>query len=201
MSSFVNSLTFAGIAAAFSLYGLTSLVLHNRRQKRAWIEREMQRLEDARIAFLKSEATAEQLHLLEQERAGEEMAVQAAEAKRRKRDTGLWRRFMGATGLNKGDLGREEVVVGVGELRLAEGGHERLLEEGGTEFENQGEIADTGSAGVMQTIGNREGERNVIAHTGVKGGPLDVMAGNMAGALSPQGDRSWLSWLRGEGKP
>src|SRR2546423_14934299 len=97
-----------GIATVISLFALGSLVTHNRRQKRAWVEREMQRLTDAQTAFLRGEATPEQLHLLEQERAGEEMAKKAAEEERRKKEAGMEGRLEEIEGSSSGDKGREQ---------------------------------------------------------------------------------------------
>ncbi len=84
--------SYLGIATIISLYAVTDLVLHNRRQKRAWIDRELQRLQDARQAFLHGDPTPEQLHLLEQERAGDEMVERAKAAKERKKRESWWGR-------------------------------------------------------------------------------------------------------------
>ncbi|KAJ9651606.1 hypothetical protein H2198_009109 [Neophaeococcomyces mojaviensis] len=114
-------LGFSAVASIVAAYGLISLVSHNRTQKRAWIEREMGKLDEARAAFLEGRANAEQLHLLEQERAGEELQSKWQEEKKQKRWFGNVRdRFNVAFG--SGEKGAEGPSSG------ATGG-ERLLEE------------------------------------------------------------------------
>ena len=179
-----------------SLYGLGSLITHNRRQKRAWIEREMQRLTDARTAFLRGEATPEQLHLLEQERAGEEMAKKAAQEKRLRKENGMWGRLKGMVGISSGDMGQEKEPDG----QSIQGG-ERLLEEGWVD--DSSTTADrAGGGNVMQAVSDsgREGEQEVVARTGVRGGPLDVLAANVASAVIPKTHSDWMSWVRGADK-
>jgi hypothetical protein len=221
---------FTGIAACVSVYGLMSLITHNRRQKRAWIEREMQRLHDAQSAFLKGDATPEQLHLLEQERAGEEMTERAVAEKARKKEQGILGRArafigMGAAG---GEMGREDEVVEVRSRPGRQSG-ERILEEEWIEGEvrpqaqfsrNDSERAvASGIQGVgMDSKGRpvpmeravkeyearqvakgprRAGEEEVVARTGITGGPLDVLASNVTNAVTGNGNGDWLSWLRG----
>jgi len=99
-------LGFSAVATAFAAYGLVSLVSHNRTQKRAWIDREMGKLDDARAAFLEGRASAEQLHLLEQERAGEALKGKWDEEQKQKRWFGTFRdKFSRAFG--SGDKGSE----------------------------------------------------------------------------------------------
>jgi len=109
-------------------YGLVSLVSHNRTQKRAWIEREMDRLEGARAAFLKGEADAEQLHLLEQERAGEELTKRFQEEKKRKKDEGWFgsvRKMFAGSGDRGVDEGEKTLTERARELQRSEGAFER----------------------------------------------------------------------------
>ena len=153
----------------------------------------MQRLTDAQTAFLRGEATPEQLHLLEQERAGEEMAKKAAEEKQRKKEAGMWGRLKGIVGISSGDMGRENERP----AKPIQGG-ERLLEEGWVK--NDSTMADGVRGGnVMQAIraSRKEGDQEVVAQTGIRGGPLDVLAGNVAGVVTPKTHSDWLSWVRG----
>jgi hypothetical protein len=181
-----------GIATVISLYGLGSLITHNRRQKRAWIEREMQRLNDAQTAFLRGEATPEQLHLLEQERAGEEMAKKAAEQKRRKKEAGMWGRLKGVVGVSSGDMGREKEPPG----QAIQGG-ERLLEEGWVD-----DASRASSGSIIQAVpdSRREGKQDVVSRPRITGGPLDVLASNVAGVVTHKTYSDWMSWVRGSGK-
>lgn len=151
----------------------------------------MQRLTDAQTAFLRGEATPEQLHLLEQERAGEEMAKKAAEEKRRKKEAGMWGRLKGVVGFNSGDMGREKETP-----RQTVQGGERLFEEGWVD--DGSSTANTASSGsIIQAVqdSRREGKPDVVAQTGTTGGPLDVLASNVASANS-----DWMSWVRGSRK-
>jgi hypothetical protein len=156
----------------------------------------MQRLTDARTAFLRGEATPEQLHLLEQERAGEEMAKKAAMEKRRKKEAGMWGRLKEVVGISSGDMGREKEQPG----QSTQGG-ERLLEEGWVD-DAATTRADAGGGNVMQAVmdSRREGEKQVEARTGIRGGPLDVLASNVASAVTPKSRTDWLSWVRGRDK-
>jgi hypothetical protein len=156
----------------------------------------MQRLTDAQTAFLRGEATPEQLHLLEQERAGEEMAKKAAEEKRRKKEAGILVRLKGVVGVSSGDMGREKEGP-----RESVQGSGRLLEEGWVDDDST--TADRAGAGsMMQAIqdSRRQGEQKVVARTGIKGGPLDVLATNVASAVTQKTHSDWMSWVRGGDK-
>jgi hypothetical protein len=231
---------FAGIASCVAAFSLVSLVTHNRRQKRAWIEREMGRLDDARRAFLSGTATPEQLHLLEQERAGEEIVGKHVAEKKRRKEEGILgraRAFLGGQAA-VGDKGREE-DVGSSSRTVRQGG-ERILEEEWTttttsevrppqaqaqfsRSESERAVA-SGVQGVgldskgrpvpmdravkeyeqrqaaAQGSSNRTAaQKEVIAPTTtttIRGGPLDVMASNIAGTVTSNGSGDWLSWLR-----
>jgi hypothetical protein len=50
---------------------MSSLIVYNRRQRALWIDRELQRLLEAKQAYVAGTATQEQLELLEKEKAGE----------------------------------------------------------------------------------------------------------------------------------
>jgi hypothetical protein len=232
---------FAGIASCVAAFSLVSLVSHNRRQKRAWIEREMGRLDDARRAFLAGTATPEQLHLLEQERAGEEIVGKHVAEKKRRKEEGILgraRAFLGGQAA-VGDKGREE--DGVSSERVRQGG-ERILEEEwtttttsevrppqaqaqfsrseseravasgvqGVGLDSKGrpvpmdravkeyERRQAAAAAAAQGSSDRPvAQKEVIAPTTtIRGGPLDVMAGNIAGTVTSNGSGDWLSWLR-----
>ncbi|KAK5105283.1 hypothetical protein LTS08_001558 [Lithohypha guttulata] len=102
-------LGFSAVASVVAAYGLISLISHNRTQKRAWIEREMDRLEAARSAFLAGTADAEQLHLLEQERAGEELKQNYQKEKQRRKEEGYFTsvKNMFRSSAAAGDMGAE----------------------------------------------------------------------------------------------
>ncbi|KAK7900533.1 hypothetical protein LTR67_002815 [Exophiala xenobiotica] len=146
---------FAGVSVVVAAYGTTSLIAHNRRQKRAWIERELDRLDTARQAFLRGDATAEQLHLLEQERAGEEMEAARKREVERKKGESYWSKLKGVMSANaaKGQMGTEtEAEKQEREARRARrqqrGPLGGLAEEGSIEGEIQPVAAAVASSGV-----------------------------------------------------
>lgn len=125
-------LGFSFVASIFAVYGLVSLVSHNRTQKRAWIERELDKLEDARASFLSGTANAEQLHLLEQERAGEEIKKTYEREKQKRKEAGWFAsvRNLFRRGAASGDMGAEAA----GET-LAERG--KRIQQSGQRFEDE----------------------------------------------------------------
>lgn len=210
---------FAGVSVVVAAYGTTSLVAHNRRQKRAWIERELDRLDGARRAFLRGDASAEQLHLLEQERAGEEMTVARQRDAERKKSESYWSRAKGLVGLQaaSGEMGQEtQVERQEREARTAR--RQRPAGDGWIEGEVQAvAVAPSGIKGVgLDSRGRpvpeskveyvsrkvqderRSGEKEVVARTGITGGPLDLLADNVADAVtSSTQSRGWFSWFKG----
>ena len=195
------------IAGTLSIYSFISLSLHHRRQKRAWIERELQKLSDAQTAFLRGEATAEQLHILEQERAGDEMQMQREKEKQNKKANSLWtktkRMFYSIGGVKEeeslGEKARRGEFGVMDMVRQKETDANRLLTEG----DGQVEITHQNGQGLgvveMVEDHRRSGEKEVMARTelGQRGGMLDQLAENTASAASNSG-RSWFSWGRGK---
>jgi hypothetical protein len=217
---------FAGVATCVAGVSLISLVTHNRRQKRGWIEREMGRLHDAQTAFLAGVATPEQLHLLEQERAGEEIAARAVGEKERRKEAGILgraRAFIGGKAA-AGDLGLEEA-----DTMPARQGGESIREEVWIEREKRPQAqysrskSERAVASGVQGVGLDSKGRPVPMDRAVKeyeqqqeapnssrmvpkevnapppsirGGPLDVMASNIAGTVTSNVSGDWLSWLR-----
>ncbi|KAJ9636005.1 hypothetical protein H2204_005502 [Knufia peltigerae] len=216
---------FAGVTVVVAAYGTTSLIAHNRRQKRAWVERELDRLDAARQAFLRGEATAEQLHLLEQERAGEEMEAARKREVERKKGESYWSRLKGVMSANAaaGQMGTETEE----EKREREERRARRQRSASSSSADEtfveGEVrpvavTSTNVKGVgldakgrpvpldkMEYVktkvedGRRSGEKEVIARTGIRGGPLDQLAENVSQAVVTPSTQSqgWLSWLRG----
>jgi len=215
-------IAFTGVSTVVAVYGITSLVAHNRRQKRAWIEREMDRLGQAQQAFLRGDATAEQLHLLEQERAGEELALQHKRAVEAKKSESYWSRVKGLVGATaaKGEMGTETEQEKVARLaRSAARGRQSVRDDSYIEGEVQPvamAVAPSGIKGVgvdskgrpvpqdrVEYVASsqieeqrRSGDKEAVARTGVKGGELDVLAGNVAEAATG-GGKSWWNWVRG----
>ncbi|OJD23899.1 hypothetical protein ACJ73_04747 [Blastomyces percursus] len=75
-------ITASGLAAALTIYSATSLILYNRRQKQLWIDKELDKLLEAKKAYVAGNPTAEQLKLLEQEKQAEAEKRQKEELKK-----------------------------------------------------------------------------------------------------------------------
>ncbi|KAI9042244.1 cytochrome c oxidase assembly protein COX14 [Aspergillus affinis] len=74
-------ITASGVCGALTVYSLVSLTLYNRRQRALWIEKELQKLQDAKTARANGSATTEQLELLKNEEIGEIFKQKKEEAK------------------------------------------------------------------------------------------------------------------------
>jgi Cytochrome oxidase c assembly len=209
----IGLLGLAGVSAVVATYGLFGLVRHSRRQKRAFIEREMDRLYQAQQAFLRGEADAEQLHLLEQERAGDEMDFQRSRDKEKKKSEGIWAKTKGFIGMGAADseMGTETVEEArVREMRNR--GRDRVFQEAfvqgevkpaavekstieGVGFDAKGRPVPINK---MERVVRRGNEEEAAVMTGRAPGPLDATADNIADAVVPTKSNSgWLSWLRG----
>jgi len=72
----------SGIAGILTIYSMSSLIIYNRRQRALWIDLQLQRLLEAKQAYVAGIATQEQLELLENEKAGEEERRRKEELKK-----------------------------------------------------------------------------------------------------------------------
>jgi hypothetical protein len=213
----------AGISAVLGAYGLFGLVGHNRRQKRAFIDREFDRLHEAQQAFLRGEADAEQLHLLEQERAGEELKLQKEKEKVKAKSEGLWGRTKSWIGMGAaaGELGEETPEEArVREMRTR--GSSAMLQDKMSEGREvvvelrPVAVQQSGIDGVgldskgrpvpmnkTQKVTRLADEPAAVGDTAMRISPtgpgsLDVMANNMADSVAPsKSKQSWMSWIRG----
>lgn len=205
-------LALTGVSAVVAVYGMFSLISHSRRQKRAFIDSEMDRLRDAQRAFLRGEADAEQLHLLEQERAGEEMAAKWKQDRENQKTLGLWARAKSVftTRASKGDMGTETPEEA--ERREHRKSGSRILEEAWTQPDtkpvavSQSAVAGVGYDAkgrpvplnkvekIVKTVEkDRRAGEEVFQAAGARPGPLDELASNVAAASNP----SSSSWLGG----
>lgn len=201
----------AGLSTAVTVYGGFSLVAHTRREKRAFVERELDRLDEARRAFLRGDASAEQLHLLEQERAGQEMEAARMVAAERKKSESYWSRVKGMVGAQaaKGEMGEESAAEKEQrEARLARRQKSSSAADSWVEGEIQPvavPVAPSGIAGVGLDSKGRPVPVDRVEYVSQKskderptGGPLDVLADNAATKVTSSTEgRSWMGWLRG----
>ncbi len=186
---------------------MTDLVIHNRRQKRAWIDRELQRLQDAQQAFLRGDATPEQLHLLQQERAGDEIVEKAKREKERKKRESWWGKGKSLIGLGPKEqlTPAEEAKYGrvqsKADVEVLPG--ERLLEEERWKGDKNDVKSVTEAVRDMVEERRRTGESEIDRMPGTHGGSLDVLAGNVTDALKSKtdiGKTSWFDWGKGKGQ-
>jgi Cytochrome oxidase c assembly len=196
----------AALCSVTAIYGVLSLSAHTRTQKRAFVDRELNRLLEAQQAFLRGEANAEQLHLLEMERAGDDIEAQHQRQKELKKTDGVWAKVKGFAGIGAatGDMGPETPEEArVREMRHR--GRERVLEQAFVEGEiRPAAVQQTNIEGVgldskgrpvpltkMERVPVGERKRDQMAASADEvvsariPGPLDVLAGNIAGAVSP----------------
>jgi hypothetical protein len=221
----VGLIALTGLSAVVGAYGLVSLISHNRRQKRAWVENQMDRLHEAQKAFLRGDANAEQLHLLEQERAGDEMAAKFKAEKEQRKSEGIWSKVKGVVGAGAADgdkgeeteaektarqiqRGRKQQTLGEqieGEIRPSKDETEyvsAVVRPSGIEgvgLDSKGRpVPANKMERVVKKVGEerRKGEEALTTATGQKKGPLDEMADNISAAVTSQESRGWFSWGR-----
>ncbi|KAE8349249.1 cytochrome oxidase c assembly-domain-containing protein [Aspergillus coremiiformis] len=102
-------ITASGIGGVLTVYSLISMTLYNRRQRALWIEKELQRLQDAKTAFAGGRATEEQLELLRNERIGE-IYQQKKEEERAQRPWNKFKRYL-LEGLGSEEAGAKSGTV------------------------------------------------------------------------------------------
>lgn len=161
------------MAGILTIYSLTSLVIYNRRQKTLWVDRELQRLIDAKKAYVSNSATTEQLELLEKEKAAEE-------AHRKKEELKKQTYFYKAKETLFGGLSKDEGTDG-GEkgLGLAGVGGER---PGVLEAVNAKRMEDEAAAAAAAT------KKQMVTPPVEK---VDASGGN----TEPEAKKSWSSWI------
>jgi hypothetical protein len=215
---------FSGLAVCVTAYGTVSLIAHSRRQKRAWVERELDRLDEARKAFLRGDANAEQLHLLEQERAGQEMQEAKIRDVERKKAEGTWARIKGMVGgtLAKGEMGKETPQEKERRIARKLRGREEVWTEGeiqpassaaapgaivkeavrvtptdvpGVGIDSKGRPVPAGRVEYISRKIEDDPRTGARTSTVVAGGPLDVMASNAAGAVIGSPSGEGRGWL------
>ena len=185
----------------------------------------MDKLEGARAAFLKGTANAEQLHLLEQERAGEEIGRRNEENKRRTKEEG-WlggvKKLFRGSGARGADAQERTLVERAEELknserafveREAEG---RRFMQGGREVElRPAAVENSAVAGVgldergrpvplgkMEAVpvgtSTKKSDSPIIAEVQARrGGQLDALAENITSSAQSTGSTWWGSIFGG----
>ncbi|EAW11819.1 cytochrome c oxidase assembly protein COX14 [Aspergillus clavatus NRRL 1] len=167
-------ITASGICGALTIYSMVSLTLYNRRQRVLWVEKELQRLQDAKVAYASGSATQEQLEMIKNEEIGEIF-------KRKKEEEKAQKPWNKAKAYLFGGLKTDE-----------------LSSESTPKIEG----AADNKIGVLEALNAKaleDAKLNAPAHVPAppaQQGQLDVLAENVETAAK-QTTRSWTSWLTG----
>ncbi|RMJ23006.1 hypothetical protein PHISP_06120 [Aspergillus sp. HF37] len=161
----------SGACGVLTVYSMVSLTLYNRRQRLAWLDNELEKLQQARLAYANETATPEQLEVLRNEKIGEIMQ-QKKDAEKEQRPWNQAKRFLfGGMMSEEADQGRRV----------------------------EGEAAEAKPA-VLEAVTAKEGSNfkadGATAQQQQKPGQLDVLADNAESAVK-QNSRSWFSWFTG----
>lgn len=158
-----------GVCGVLTVYSMISLTLYNRRQRAVWLDNELEKLQQARLAFANDSATPEQMEILRNEKVGEIIREKrAAES-----ETKPWnraKRFL------------------FGGLKMDEG-------EGQGQTQGQGEGEKPSVLEAVNAKAVEEKTANGPAGlTTPQPGQLDVLGDNAEAAVK-EGARSWKSWF------
>ncbi|KAL1968523.1 hypothetical protein VTN77DRAFT_1733 [Rasamsonia byssochlamydoides] len=169
----------SGVCGALTLYSVVSLTLYNRRQRALWLDRQLEQLQQARLAYANGTATPEQLEILRNEKIGE-IEKQKKEEERQKRWYNRAKRYL-FEGLKK-----EETPDGVTTTTITT---ENAMTEG--------------KVGVLEALNAKKAEEVSAATNNTASaaaaftpqpGPLDRLAEN-AETTAKQSARGWMSWI------
>jgi len=156
---------------------MVSLTLYNRRQKKLWIERELESLKQARIAYAAGTATPEQIEMVSNEEIGA-IYKQKKEEERAQRPWNKAKRFLAEKLGAEQDVGVGAVAVGAGSAAA-------------------GADAAQNGGGVMDAVNAKRAIDAAASKTkSAAPGQLDVMAEN-AERAAKESTRGWVSWLTG----
>ncbi|KAJ5577878.1 uncharacterized protein N7459_006842 [Penicillium hispanicum] len=166
----------SGVCGVLTVYSMVSLTLYNRRQRTLWIEKEIETLNQARIAQANGSATTEQLELIKKEEISEIVKRKRAEEKAQ-RPWAKAKRFLFEK-MNAEDAGATANVTAASTTATVE---------------------SPGSApsSVTDAVNAKAAFDAAQAKTGAPmPGQLDVMAENAERAAKEK-TRGWTSWLTG----
>lgn len=170
-----------GVCGVLTVYSMVSLTLYNRRQKKLWIEREIESLKQARIAYAAGTATPEQIDMVKNEDIGA-IYKQKKEEEKAQRPWNKAKRFLAEK------LGGEEQDSGV--VAAAVGATTSAATAAGENAKQTG-------AGVMDAVNAKRAIDAATSKTKpFAPGQLDVMAENVERAAKDS-TKGWASWLTG----
>ncbi|KAL1986800.1 hypothetical protein VTN96DRAFT_5453 [Rasamsonia emersonii] len=176
----------SGVCGALTLYSIVSLTLYNRRQRALWLDRQLEQLQQARLAYTNGTATPEQLEILRNEKIGE-IEKQKREEERQKRWYNRAKRYL-FEGLKKEDTPDGTTATATTEDAAAakEGNKVGVLD-----------ALNAKKAEEATTINNTNTSASASTSTSTTtAGSLDRLAEN-AETAAKQSARSWTSWIWG----
>ncbi|KAA8642136.1 hypothetical protein EYZ11_008961 [Aspergillus tanneri] len=163
----------SGVCGALTVYSMVSLTLYNRRQRALWLEKELQTLQDAKMAYVSGSATAEQLELLKNEQIGEIMKQKKEEEKAQR----PWNKM-------------KQLLFG----QLIFRGLKSEESPSETTSKSDGE-PDSKKPGVLEAL-NAKALEDAKSNPSSAPGQLDTLAENAENAAK-QTTRSWKGWFTG----
>ncbi|PWY77185.1 hypothetical protein BO94DRAFT_538045 [Aspergillus sclerotioniger CBS 115572] len=163
----------SGVCGALTVYSVISLTLYNRRQRALWVEKELQRLQDAKTAYTDGTATSEQLELLKNEKIGEIFQQKKEDAKAQRPWNQVKQYLLGG-------LKEDEKAPSTSSIP------DSVLGD-----------ANNKSA-VLEALNAKAAEdaKSAVGAAAAPKGQLDALAENAEDAAK-QTTRSWKSWLTG----
>ncbi|RAK99723.1 cytochrome c oxidase assembly protein COX14 [Aspergillus ibericus CBS 121593] len=162
----------SGVCGALTVYSVISLTLYNRRQRALWVEKELQRLQDAKTAYADGTATSEQLELLKNEKIGEIFQQKKEEAKAQRPWNQVKQYLLGG-------LKQDEKAPNTSSIP------DSVLDD-----------ANNNKPGVLEALNAKAAEDAKAAVPAASKGQLDTLAENAEDAAK-QTTRSWKSWFTG----
>lgn len=169
----LTSKWFLGVAGILTIYSLTSLVIYNRRQKTLWVDRELQRLVDAKKAYVAGNPSDEQLELLQKEKVVEDAHRKKEELKKQTYFYKAKETIFGGLSKDEGADG-EEKGLGLGAV-----GGER---PGVMEAVNAKRMEDEAATAAASN------EKQMATHPV---GNADASGGK----TEPEAKKSWSNWI------
>jgi hypothetical protein len=141
-------------------------MMHHRRQRAIWIDKEMERLIEAKKAYVAGAATTEQLELLRREKEGDE-------EKRRKEELKKQGYTYKAREFLFGGLKQDQGVTAEAAAAAAESGQQSSI----LEAVNAKKAEDASNIATRNPLGDEPSETNQQAGKGSKGGWLGWATG------------------------
>lgn len=179
----------SGVCGVLTVYSVISLTLYNRRQKALWLDRELEKLQNARTAYANGTATAEQLEILKNEQIGE-IVKSKREQEMANRPWNKAKQWL-FSGLKTNEP--PSPIVSEPFSRNGTGSASTTT----SAALNQSPIAEAADAKrVAEDARLRDPVAAAPAPQALRPGPLDVLAEN-AETAARQTTRSWKSWLTG----